>query len=84
MANSPLRKYYDSYKERDARKHPDFKPFYLDNRAKRYLAKMFEVELFTAWYRSLGLEPPTKPYILAKQPKLHHEEPLIIEYPAQL
>lgn len=46
--------------------------------AQRVMIKRFLAELYDAWYRSLGLEPPAKPY--GVEIKGHHEEPMIVPY----
>jgi len=57
-----------------ANKHP--KHAHID--ASRVMVKRFLAELFAAWYQSLGLEPPSKPYGVEIQG--HHEEPMIVPY----
>lgn len=76
-SNSPLREYYDNYKKRDTQNHPDYAKFYLDSRAKRYLAKMFLLEFWLASYRAKGLEPPSKPY----SSRYHPDEPFQPKFP---
>jgi len=44
----------------------------------RVMIKRFLAELFVAWYQSLGIEPPAKPYGVEIQG--HHEDPMIVPY----
>ena len=46
--------------------------------ASRVMIKRFLAELFSAWYQSLGIEPPAKPYGVEIQG--HHEDPMIVPY----
>jgi hypothetical protein len=46
--------------------------------AKRVMSKRFICELYDAWYRSLGMEPPAKPY--GTEIMGHHIEPQIYPY----
>jgi hypothetical protein len=46
--------------------------------AARVMIKRFLAELFVAWYMSLGIEPPAKPYGVEIQG--HHEDPMIVPY----
>jgi hypothetical protein len=46
--------------------------------AARVMSKRFLAELFVAWYMSLGIEPPAKPYGVEIQG--HHEDPMIVPY----
>lgn len=46
--------------------------------ASRVMVKRFLAELFVAWYESLGMEPPAKPYGVEIQG--HHEDPMIVPY----
>lgn len=46
--------------------------------ASRVMSKRFLAELFSAWYQSLGIEPPAKPYGVEIQG--HHEDPMIVPY----
>lgn len=55
-------------------KHP--KHAHID--ACRVMIKRFLAELYAAWYQSLGLEPPAKPY--GVEIKGHHEEPMIVSF----
>ena len=57
-----------------ANKHP--KHAHVD--ACRVMIKRFLAELFVAWYQSLGIEPPAKPYGVEIQG--HHEDPMIVPY----
>jgi len=57
-----------------ANKHP--KHAHID--ASRVMIKRFLCELFVAWYMSLGIEPPAKPYGVEIQG--HHEDPMIVPY----
>lgn len=57
-----------------ANKHP--KHAHID--ACRVMIKRFLAELFAAWYESLGMEPPAKPYGVEIQG--HHEDPAIMPY----
>jgi len=44
----------------------------------RVMIKRFLAELFVAWYKSLGIEPPAKPY--GVEIEGHHEEPMIVPF----
>jgi len=57
-----------------ANQHP--KHAHID--ASRVMVKRFLAELFVAWYQSLGMEPPAKPYGVEIQG--HHEDPMIVPY----
>lgn len=57
-----------------ANKHP--KHAHVD--AMRVMIKRFLAELFSAWYISKGINPPSKPY--GVEIKGHHEEPMIVPY----
>jgi hypothetical protein len=57
-----------------ANQHP--KHAHID--ATRVMIKRFLAELFVAWYQSLGIEPPAKPYGVEIQG--HHEDPMIVPY----
>ena len=46
--------------------------------AARVMIKRFLAELFVAWYQSLGMEPPAKPYGVEIQG--HHEDPMIVPF----
>jgi hypothetical protein len=46
--------------------------------AQRVMIKRFLAELFAAWYYSLGIEPPSKPY--GVEIEGHHEEEMIVPY----
>lgn len=46
--------------------------------AARVMVKRFLAELFAAWYMSLGLEPPSRPYGVEIQG--HHEDPMIVPF----
>jgi hypothetical protein len=46
--------------------------------ASRVMVKRFLAEFFVAWYQSLGLEPPAKPY--GVEIKGHHEDPMIVPF----
>jgi len=46
--------------------------------ASRVMVKRFLAELFVAWYQSLGIEPPAKPYGVEIQG--HHEDPMIVPF----
>lgn len=46
--------------------------------ATRVMLKRFLAELFSAWYQSLGQEPPSKPYGVEIQG--HHEDPMIVPF----
>jgi hypothetical protein len=46
--------------------------------ATRVMVKRFLHELFVAWYQSLGLEPPSKPFGVEIQG--HHEDPPIVPF----
>jgi transposase len=46
--------------------------------ASRVMIKRFLAELFAAWYQSLEMEPPAKPY--GVEIAGHHEDPMIMPY----
>jgi len=46
--------------------------------ASRVMIKRFLAELFAAWYMSLGIEPPAKPY--GVEIEGHHEDPMIVPF----
>jgi Transposase IS116/IS110/IS902 family len=53
-------------------------PKHADKDAKRVMIKRFLAELFVAWYRSKGMNPPSEPYGVEIQG--HHKEAQIVEY----
>lgn len=53
-------------------------PKHAHSDAARAMIKRFLAELFSAWYQSLGLEPPSKPYGVEIQG--HHEDPMIVPF----
>jgi hypothetical protein len=92
-ANSQYRVIYDKRKENTLRTHPEWHnlnpdgtpnegknmhPKHAHNDAARVMIKRFLAELFVAWYQSLGIEPPAKPYGVEIQG--HHEDPMIVPY----
>jgi len=92
-ANSQYRVIYDKRKERTLTTHPEWHnlmpdgspntgknmhPKHAHNDAARVMIKRFLAELFVAWYMSLGIEPPAKPY--GVEIKGHHEDPMIVPY----
>jgi len=69
---------YDKRKAFTTVNRPDWSPGRRNNDARRVMAKRFMVELWDAWYRSLGMEPPAQPYGVEIQG--HHREKQIVEY----
>jgi len=96
-AGSQYRVIYDKRKERTLTTHPEWHNLLPDGTpntgknmhpkhahvdASRVMIKRFLAELFDAWYRSLDLEPPAKPY--GVEIKGHHEDPMIVPYANEL
>ncbi len=92
-AGSQYRVIYDKRKERTLITHPEWHnlnpdgtpntgknmhPKHAHNDAARVMTKRFLAELFAAWYQSLGMEPPAKPY--GVEIKGHHEDPMIVPF----
>jgi hypothetical protein len=92
-AGSQYRTIYDKRKADTLIKHPEWHnlnpdgtpntgknmhPKHADKDAKRVMIKRFLAELFVAWYRSKGMNPPSEPYGVEIQG--HHKETQIVEY----
>lgn len=92
-SNSQYRRIYDERKAKTRFTHPEWHnlnvdgtpnegknmhPKHADKDAKRVMIKRFLCELFDAWYRSIGVEVPTKPFIV-EQPG-HTLEPQIVAW----
>jgi len=77
-SKSQYKRVYDEKKAKYHNEHPDW----TKNKCHRYAIKImfnrFLKELWIAWYRSLGLEPPCNLYI-AEMPH-HNMEPMIVPY----
>lgn len=78
MQRGQYRKIYDERKAFTQIKRPDWTPLHIERDAKRVMMKRFMMELWDAWYRSLGKEPPAQPYGVEIQG--HHREKQIMEY----
>ncbi|HPI82044.1 MAG TPA: transposase [Candidatus Paceibacterota bacterium] len=69
---------YNRRKARTSVEKPEWTQNHRHIDARRVMAKRFMCELYDAWYRSLGMEPPAKPYGTAIQG--HNVEPQIYPY----
>jgi len=57
---------------------PNKHPKHAHTDARRVMVKRFLSELYDAWYKSIGMEPPAQPY--GVEIKGHHREEQIVEY----
>jgi len=83
MANSQYRVVYDEAKEYIKKREPEWDnpkkhPGHYHKWANRKMVKRFFSDMWQAWYKSLGMEPPCNPYI-TNDPR-HTLEPMIVEY----
>lgn len=69
---------YDDKKLKKQTENPEWTKMKCHNYARKAMINRFVVELWVAWYRSLGLEPPCNPYIV-EQPS-HNLKPMIVPY----
>ena len=93
IQNSQYRVIFDKRKEKTLKTHPEWhnlnpdgtpnegknlhpKHAYID--ARRVMIKRFLMELYDAWYKSIGIDPPSKPY--GAEIKGHHVEEQIVPY----
>lgn len=96
-SGSQYRVVYDKRKEKTLITHPEWHnlnpdgtpnlgknmhPKHAHTDATRVMVKRFLAEFFAAWYQSLGIEPPAKPYGVEIQG--HHEDPMIVPYVGKL
>lgn len=92
-SNSQYKKIYDERKHKTLTTHPEWHnlnadgtpnegknmhPKHAHTDARRVMVKRFLAELYDAWYKSLGIEPPAQPY--GVEIKGHHKEKQIVEY----
>ena len=57
----PYRKWYDEFKAKEQKKHPDLRKMHIEMRVRRRVSKLFLAHVFNKWYEMKGLEAP-EPY----------------------